>query len=71
MKLSTKWLNLQTVLVTTDWTTYTVFFSREAKAIVIATGLEQEFSLDDFPSDAKNEAIAAYLIVQLELKSIE
>lgn len=69
MELKTKPVG-KAVQVVTGWTTYAVYFS-ETQAVVLAQGLEQAFSIEHFPDDAKNEAIAAYLITQIELKSIE
>jgi hypothetical protein len=70
MKLRTHPKNEYIILVSTDWATYTVVFSNET-AQIVTLGLEEEFDISYFPDSAKNEAIAVFLITQLELKSLE
>lgn len=70
MKLTIRTISPNVVSVTTDWTTYTVVFSNEA-AQISTFGLQEEVSIEHFPDLAKNAAIAAYLITQLELKSLD
>ena len=70
MKIQSRHANRDTVIVTSDWTTYTVVFSGES-AQILSTGLSEECDTSHFPDAAKNQAIAVYLIAQLELQSLE
>lgn len=70
MKLEIKSNHPRLVHVKSDWTSYTLAFS-DTSVYLTAFGLEEEFDIDHFPDQAKNEAIAAYLVMQLELKSLE
>lgn len=69
MKMMTRKLSTNLVIVTTDWTTYNVVFSDDL-ALITSTGLEQECPISFFPDEANNVAIAMYLVGQLELESI-
>ncbi len=72
MNLSTKKSSSQVVTVTTGWAIYSVIFNEDLSlALVNSRGLEEEFNISFFPPFARSEAIAAYLIAQLEIKSQE